>query len=120
MDVAQLVRFGKTFGKKILIGIVFRHFRGEGHHLPGRRVAAHVGIAQVHIVLVDGHDAVHHMFHLSLFVALGVSPLAIDDILLGNLRPYFHQFFLYQILNLFYGDGRSGELADYIHCDVGN
>ena len=95
MDIAQLVRFGKTFRQQIFIGIVFGDFRCECHHLSGRRVAAHIGVAQVHVVLVDGDDAVHHVLHLGFLVPLRVPPFAVDDVLLGYFGAYLHQCLFY-------------------------
>ena len=91
MNVAQLVRFGKTFRQQIFVSIIFGHFRCESHHLPGRCVAAHVGVAQVDVVLVDSDNAVHHVLHLGFLVPLRIPPFAIDDILLRYFRPHLHQ-----------------------------
>ena len=112
VDVAQLVCFGIRFGQQVFIGIVLGDFRGEGHHLSGRCVAGHVGIAQVDIVLVDGHDAVHDVFDLGLPVAFRISPLAVDDVFLGYFRLYLHQFRFYQVLDGFHPDGRFLEMVD--------
>ena len=118
VDVAQLVCFRKTFRQQVFIGIIFGHFGGESHHLPGRRVAAHVGVAQIDIVLVDGDDTVHHVLHLGFLVPFRVPPFAIDNVLLRYFRAHLHQCFFHQVLNLLYGNGRGGKLADYVHRDV--
>ena len=95
MDIAQLVRFGKTFRQQIFIGVVFGDFRCKCHHLSGRRVAAHVGVAQVHVVLVDGDYAVHYVLHLGFLVPFRVPPFAVDDVLLGHFGAYLHQCLFY-------------------------
>ena len=91
MNVAQLVRFGKTLRQQIFISIIFGHFRCESHHLSGRGVTAHVSVAQVDVVLVNGNDTVHHVLHLGFLVTLRVPPFAVDDVLLGYFRPHLHQ-----------------------------
>ena len=91
MNVTQLVRFGKTLRQQIFISIILSHFRCESHHLSGRCVAAHVGVAQVDIILVDSDNAVHHVLHLGFLVPFRISPFAIDDILLRHFRPHLHQ-----------------------------
>ena len=120
VDVSQLVGFGKTFRQQIFICIVFGYFRGECHHLSGGSMTAHIGVAQVDIVFVNGYDTVHHMLHLGLFVSFGISPFPIDDVLFGYFRTNLHQLFFYQVLNFFYRNGRRCKLSDYIHRDVSN
>ena len=120
VNVSQLVRFGKTFRQQVFIGIIFSYFGSERHHLPGRRVTAHVGVAQIDIVLVDSHNAVHHLFHLGFLITLRIPPFAIDDVFLRYFRPHFHQRLFYQVLNLFYGDRGGSKLTDNIHGDVSN
>ena len=100
VNVALAVRPPVAHPHQILIGVILGHLRGEGHHLPGRRMRRHVGIAQVHVVLLDSHDAVHHLLHRGAFLALLGAPLAIDDEALGHRRVAPHQMALDQILNL--------------------
>ena len=95
VNVSQLVCFGKTFRQQVFIGIIFSYFGSERHHLSGRRVTAHVGVAQVHVVLVDGDDAVHYVLHLGFLVPLRVPPFAVDDVLLGHFGAYLHQCLFY-------------------------
>ena len=95
VNISQLVCFGKTFRQQVFIRIIFGYFGSECHHLSGRRVTAHVGIAQVDIVLVDGNDAVHHLLHLGFLIALRIPPFAINNIFLRYFRAYFHQRLFY-------------------------
>ena len=100
VNVALAVRPPVAHPHQILIGVILGHLRGEGHHLPSRRMRRHVGVAQVHVVLLDSHDAVHHLLHRGAFLALLGAPLAIDDEALGHRRVAPHQMALDQILNL--------------------
>ena len=90
MDISQLMCFRELFRQKVLISIVLSNFRSECHHLSGWSMARHVGVAQVHIILVDGYDAVHDVLYLRLSVALSISPLAVDDIFLCHFGAVFH------------------------------
>ena len=65
---------------------------------------AHVGIVQIHIVLLYRYDAVHRMLHRGTLVTLYGAPLTIDDIFLGYKRIQTHQFLLDTILYLLHGD----------------
>ena len=58
-------------------------------------MAAHIGVAQVHIVLVDSDDAVHHMLHLGFLVSFRVSPFAVDDVFLRHFGANLHQCLFY-------------------------
>ena len=112
MDIPHAVRFGILLGQQVFIRVVFGDFRGEGHHLSGRRMARHVGVAQVHVVLVYCHDAVHDVFHLCLALAFGIAPLAVDDVFLRYFGLHFHQFVFYEVLYFFYFQCRMGEVCD--------
>ena len=90
--------------QQVFIGIIFGYLRGECHHLTGRGVGRHVGIAQIHIIFLDSHNPVHHLFHVCLLIALDSTPFTVDYILFGYVRVAYHKFFFYQILNLFHTD----------------
>ena len=120
MYVAQLMCFGIFFRQQIFVSIVFCNFRGKGHHLSGGSMAGHIGIAQVYIIFVDGYNAVHDMLHLRFTVAFRIPPFAINDVFFGHFGAYFHQFFFYQILNLFHTDGGRCKIADNPHGNFGN
>ena len=106
MDVPVPVRLRVLWWQQVLVGVVLGDFRGKRHHLSCRRVARHVGVAQVHVVLVDGDNPVHDMLDLRLAFALDVSPLPVDDVFLGHFRLGFHQFRFHQILDFLHSDGR--------------
>ena len=100
VNVTFAVSPAVAYPHQVLVGVVLGHLRGKGHHLPGRRVRRHVGVAQIHVVLLDGHDAVHHLLHRGAFLALLGAPLAIDDKALGHRGVAPHQLALDQVLNL--------------------
>ena len=117
MDIPHAVRFSILLGQQVFIRVVFGDFRGEGHHLSGRRMARHIGIAQIYIVFVYCHDAIHDVLHLRLAFAFGVSPLAVDDVFLSHFGLHFHQLVLYEVLYFFYFQYGVFEVGDDPLCD---
>jgi len=83
-------------------------------------VARHVGIAQVDIVFVDGHNAIHDMLHLSFLVTFCVSPFSVNNILLGNFGTNLHELLFYQILNSFDRDCGRCKMGNYLHGNISN
>ena len=100
VDVATTVRLSILRGEQVAVGVVLRDFRCEGHHLPSGRVTAHIGIAQIDIVAVDGYDAVKVALELALLLTLCVAPLAIEYVALSHLRLHLHKFALDEVLHL--------------------
>ena len=90
VDIAQLMCLRESLWQQVFVGVVFCDFGGESHHLSGRCMATHIGIAQIYIVFIDSHDAVHYLFHLGLLVPLRIAPFTVDDVFLGNLRTHLH------------------------------
>ena len=68
------------------------------HHLSGRRVTAHVGVAQIDIVLVDSHNTVHHLFHLGFLITLRIPPVSYTHLAIADEDykdvAYFEPFYL--------------------------
>ena len=122
MDISQLMCFCILFRKQVFICIIFGNFRSKSHHLSGRSMARHIGIAQIDIILVDGNDTIHDVFDLRFPVAFRISPLAIDDVFLGYFRLNLHQFCFHEVLDSLDCNGRFSKvfddtLRDFInHC----
>ena len=100
VDVPVAVGAAVTHADEVFQGVVLRDLRSEGHHLPGGRVRRHVGVREVDVVLLDGHDAVHDALDRRTAVTLDVAPLAVDDIAFGDRGVAFHQPLLDHVLNL--------------------
>lgn len=88
MNVSQLVSFGKTLRQQVFISIIFGYFRCKRHHLSGRCMAAHIGVAYVYSFLVDSDNTIHDVLHLGFLVSFRIPPFTVDDVLFGDLRPY--------------------------------
>ena len=104
MNISRSVGTSEGCREEVLHRIVLRHLRGEGHHLPRRRVGAHIRIAQIDIILLDGDDTVHRLLERGSFLTLDGAPFTIDDVLLGDLRCEVHQLSLDTVLDLLDGD----------------
>ena len=89
-NVFQVVLYaGRGLGGvvvEVFEGVVLRHFRSERHHLSGGSVRRHVGVAEVDVVFLYGDNPVHDGLHRSALVALGIPPLAVENVFLGNVR----------------------------------
>ena len=100
MYIPATMRLSVLRGEQVAVGVVLRDLRGEGHHLPSGRVTTHVGVAQIDIITVDGHDAIEVALELALLLALRVAPLAIEYVTLSHLRLHLHELALDEILYL--------------------
>ena len=104
VNISRSVGTSEGCREEVLHRIVLRHLRGEGHHLPRGRVGAHVRIAQIDIILLDGDDTIHSALEGRALLTLDGAPLTIDDVLLGDLRCEVHQLSLDTVLDLLDGN----------------
>ena len=118
VDVAVAVRSGIADAEQVFVGVVLGHFRCESHHLAGRRVRRHVGVAQVDVVFLHGHDAVHDLFDRGALVTLDVAPLAVDDVFFGDVGVAGHQFLFHEVLNLLDGNHLVGDGGGHVGGDL--
>ena len=86
VDVSVAVGARVLYAYEVFEGVVLRHFRSERHHLSGGSVRRHVGVAEVDVVFLYGDNPVHDGLHRSALVALGIPPLAVENVFLGNVR----------------------------------
>lgn len=105
--------FGKTFRQQIFICIVFGYFRGECHHLSGGSMTAHIGVAQVDIVFVNGYDTLMSVNKAPSFIrrARGYTPRPIPLAMDGPSVLAFGGFFKNTVCVL---KGREAFLSQHV------
>ena len=55
---------------------------------------------------------------MCLALPFGVAPLAVDNVFLGHLRLYLHQFVFHEVLDIFHPDGLLGEMRYHLLGDT--
>ena len=61
MDIPCSVGTSVLRRQEVLHRIVLGDLGCKGHHLPRGGVGAHIGITEIHIILLDAHDAIHRL-----------------------------------------------------------
>lgn len=87
VDVSVAVGARVLYAYEVFEGVVLRHFRSERHHLSGGSVRRHVGVAEVDVVFLYGRSIPSRTVFIEVRLSpLGIPPLAVENVFLGNVR----------------------------------